>query len=52
VLLKTGFIAILIHNLAESSLFKGFNSLSLILIFIIVSTTITYLDVKNENYSL
>lgn len=51
VLLKTGFIAILIHNFAESSLFKGFNSLSLILIFIIVSTTITYLDFKNENYS-
>ncbi|UOA08552.1 O-antigen ligase [Methylobacter sp. S3L5C] len=48
VLLSTGFVSILIHNLAESSLFKGFNSLSLLFIFILVSTSVVYYELMNK----
>lgn len=51
-LLNSGLISILLHNMAESSLFKGFNSLNLLFIFILVSTSVTYYDLENKKYNL
>ncbi|MEI8573506.1 O-antigen ligase family protein [Methylomonas sp. LW13] len=49
VICHTGFVSILVHNMAESSLFKGFNSLSIIFIFIMVFTGVAYYDALGKN---
>jgi len=47
-LLTSGLLSILLHNMAESSLFKGLNSLNLLLNLILVSTSIVYYDSINK----
>ncbi|MGZ8944561.1 MAG: O-antigen ligase family protein [Methylococcaceae bacterium] len=46
IFLNTGLVMVLLHNITESSILKGLNTLSIFLIFIIVSTSL--IDINNK----
>jgi len=52
IFLNTGLVMVLLHNFTESSILKGMNTLSIFLIFIIVSTSLIPKDNNNQSLPL
>jgi exopolysaccharide production protein ExoQ len=51
IFLNTGLVMILLHNFTESSILKGLNTLSILIIFIIVSTSLVPRYNKEQSFS-
>lgn len=48
IFLNTGLVMVLVHNFTESSILRGLNTLSIFIIFIIVSTSLISVNYKNN----
>jgi exopolysaccharide production protein ExoQ len=46
--LSTGLVMVLLHNLTESSILRGLSTLSIFMIFIIVSTSLIPINIKDK----